>query len=155
MEKRLCPHDGSIMQKDARPLTLTYQGCSATDQAVPGWYCTTCDEAFFESKGSQIAARLLNKIKAKVACFLPPPEIRRIRKKLKLTQKDAGLIIGGGVRAFQKYESGDLLPSQGIDSALRLLDHDPAQLSVLRARNPEKRGRARNHPPAVFHASEA
>jgi len=66
--------------------------------------------------------------------LLEPEEIRRIRKKLRLTQEAAGLVIGGGPRAFQKYESGDLLPSRAISSALVLLDHDPKALAVLRAR---------------------
>jgi hypothetical protein len=43
-------------------------------------------------------------------------------------------LIGGGPRAFQKYEAGDLLPSRAIGSALALLDHDPAGLAVLHAR---------------------
>jgi len=63
---------------------------------------------------------------------LEPEEIRRIRKKLHLSQEEAGLLIGGGPRAFQKYESGDLLPSRAISSALILLDHDPVALSVLK-----------------------
>jgi HTH-type transcriptional regulator / antitoxin MqsA len=41
-------------------------------------------------------------------------------------------LIGGGPRAFQKYESGDLLPSRAISNALILLDRDPDALSVLK-----------------------
>ena len=66
--------------------------------------------------------------------MLDPEEIRRIRKKLRLTQVQAGELIGGGPRAFQKYETGDLLPSRAISSALALLDNDPAALSVLKGR---------------------
>jgi len=44
----------------------------------------------------------------------------------------AGEIIGGGPRAFQKYEAGDLLPSRAISSALTLLDHNPEGLTILR-----------------------
>jgi HTH-type transcriptional regulator/antitoxin MqsA len=40
-------------------------------------------------------------------------------------------MIGGGPRAFQKYESGDLLPSRAANSALALLGHNPESLSVL------------------------
>ena len=43
-------------------------------------------------------------------------------------------MIGGGPRAFQKYESGDLLPSRAISSALVILDYKPEALTVLRAR---------------------
>ena len=65
---------------------------------------------------------------------MEPHEIRRIRKKLHLTQEAAGKVIGGGPRAFQKYESGDLLPSKAITSALLLLDTDPSILFVLETR---------------------
>lgn len=55
--------------------------------------------------------RALNRMKAQTEGLLFPEEIRRIRKKLHLTQEAAGQIIGGGPRAFQKYESGELLPA--------------------------------------------
>lgn len=48
-------------------------------------------------------------------------EIRAIRKKLKLTQVQAGTILGGGKKAFQKYESGEILPSRAISNLLRVL----------------------------------
>ena len=66
--------------------------------------------------------------------MLEPEEIRRIRKKLGLTQEAAGELIGGGPRAFQKYEIGELVPSRAVSSALVLLDHDPKALTVLEAR---------------------
>jgi len=73
-------------------------------------------------------------LKARTEGLLEPQEIKRIHKKLSLTQERAGELIGGGPRAFQKYETGDLLPSRAISSALMLLDHDPKALSVLKAR---------------------
>jgi HTH-type transcriptional regulator/antitoxin MqsA len=73
-------------------------------------------------------------MKARVEGLLEPEEIKRIRKKLRLTQVAAGELIGGGPRAFQKYESGDLLLSQGINSALILLDQNPKMLAVLKGR---------------------
>jgi HTH-type transcriptional regulator/antitoxin MqsA len=63
--------------------------------------------------------------------LLEPEEIRRIRRILHLSQEAAGLLIGGGPRAFQKYESGDLLPSRAASSALALLRHNPDALAVL------------------------
>jgi HTH-type transcriptional regulator/antitoxin MqsA len=94
---------------------------------------------FFETEGDgnlrfqALSDRALNRLKAQG--LLEPEEIRRIRKKLRLTQEAAGEVIGGGPRAFQRYESGDALPSRAISSALILLDHQPAALGVLTARH--------------------
>jgi HTH-type transcriptional regulator/antitoxin MqsA len=121
------------MHRDKRPMTLTYKGESITF-AMPGWYCLYSEESIHTGADLKVSDRMLNRLKARVEGLLEPMEIRRIRKKLQLTQEMAGVVIGGGPRAFQKYESGDLLPSQAISSALVLLDHDPKALDVLKAR---------------------
>ena len=127
----VCPKTGGPMRRDVRSMTLTYKGESITfDQ--PGWYCDESDEGILV--GKDLSDRMLNRLKARVEGLLEPEEIRRIRKKLHLTQEVAGLVIGGGPRAFQKYESGDLLPSRAISSALILLDHNPEALTVLKTR---------------------
>ena len=72
-------------------------------------------------------------------------EYPRIRQKLRLSQEAAGRLIGGGPRAFQKYESGDLLPSRAISSALVLLDHDPDGLAVLKEWQESSQAPARPH----------
>ncbi len=54
-----------------------------------------------------------------------PEDIRRIRLKLGLTQEQAGERIGGGRRAFAKYESGSVQPSAGVANFLRALDRNP------------------------------
>jgi len=102
---------------------------------MPGWYGDRPDDGVFDPEDMKISDRALNRLKARTEGLLEPEEIRRIRKKLRLTQEAAGELIGGGPRAFQRYESGDLLPSRAISSALVLLDHDPAGLNVLTARH--------------------
>ena len=102
---------------------------------MPGWYGDGPDEGVFDPQDMKLSDRALNRLKARTEGLLEPEEIRRIRKKLGLSQVDAGEVIGGGPRAFQKYEAGDLLPSKAISSALVLLDHDPASLRVLEARH--------------------
>jgi HTH-type transcriptional regulator/antitoxin MqsA len=101
---------------------------------MPGWYGDHPDEGVFDPEDMKVSDRALNRLKARTEGLLEPEDIRRIRKKLRLTQVEAGAIIGGGPRGFQKYESGDLLPSRAISSALMLLDHDPSALKVLQAR---------------------
>ena len=114
-------------------MTLEYNGNSLTF-SMPGWYCDTSEESIHTAQDMKISDRMLNRLKAETEQLVTSEEIRRIRKKLDLTQVEAGELIGGGPRAFQKYEVGDVLPSRAISSALLLLDRDPAALAVLKSR---------------------
>ncbi len=60
-----------------------------------------------------------------------PEEIREIRKALKLTQAQAGALLGGGPRAFAKYEAGVVEPSAGLVKLLRLLEGNPSALAAV------------------------
>ena len=133
MNNPVCPKTGAPMHRDTRSVTLTYKGETITFN-MPGWYCDSSDESIHTGQDMKVSDRMLNRLRARIEGLLEPQEIRRIRKKLGISQKEAGQMIGGGPRAFQKYESGDLLPSRAISSALTLLDHDPKGLTVLRTR---------------------
>jgi HTH-type transcriptional regulator/antitoxin MqsA len=122
------------MHRAVRPLTLTYKDESLTVD-MPGWYCDESEESIHTGEDMKVSDRALNRLKARTGGLLQPEEIRHIRKRLGLTQEAAGELIGGGPRAFQKYEAGDLLPSRAISSALALLDHNPSGLAVLTARH--------------------
>lgn len=132
MTNPVCPETGAPMHRGVRPMTLSYKGKSITFD-MPGWYCGQSEESVHTGVDMKVSDRMLNLLKAQSEGLLAPEEIRRIRKKLHLSQEAAGLLIGGGPRAFQKYESGDLLPSRAVSSALVLLDHAPEALSVLKA----------------------
>jgi len=132
MNNPICPETGSPMYRGVRPMTLTYKDQSLTFD-MPGWYCDKSDESIHTGNDMKVSDRMLNLLKARSEGLLEPEQIRRIRKKLHLSQEAAGMLIGGGPRAFQKYESGDLLPSRAISSALLLLNHDPEALSLLKA----------------------
>jgi HTH-type transcriptional regulator/antitoxin MqsA len=133
MPDRIHPETGAPLRRDVRPLTLTYKGHSITVD-MPGWYGDHPDDGVFDGDDMKISDRALHRLKARAEGLLEPEEIRRIRKRLGLTQEAAGDLIGGGPRAFQKYESGDLLPSRAVCNALLLLNHDPSSLTVLKAR---------------------
>lgn len=126
----LCHEDGAEMVRDTRPITLSYKGESVTIN-LPGWYCPQCGESVHDGKDMRVSDRALNAMKARVEGLMPAQEIRRIRKRLGLTQEEAGKIVGGGPKAFTKYENGDLLPSRAIANLLKVLDACPEQLIVL------------------------
>jgi putative zinc finger/helix-turn-helix YgiT family protein len=58
----------------------------------------------------------------KVDRLLPPDEIRRIRKKLHINQKEAGEYFGGGVNGFSRYERGESPPPKSLSSLFVILD---------------------------------
>ncbi len=138
MADEVCPWDGAPMARDTRPVTFAYKGLSETLD-VSGWYCEKCGEGVHTGAELAVADRALNRLKARAEGLPGPEAVRRIRKRLKLTQKEAGRIVGGGPNAFQKYESGDVLVGRGIASALLLLERDPSGLDLLRARADARR----------------
>lgn len=122
---------GAELKRDIRPLTVTYQGVSKTFD-MPGWYAASDEcEATYTKEDLKIYDKAIKNLKAEAEHLLLPSEIRSIRKKLKLTQIQAGQILGGGKKAFQKYESGSTLPSRAISNLLRLLSDNPSLLKTL------------------------
>lgn len=63
-------------------------------------------------------------------------DIRAIREALGLTQLEAGRLIGGGPRAFSKYEAGVVKPSAAAVSLLRVLAANPTAIATLRGNGP-------------------
>lgn len=121
---------GKKLIRDIRDITITYQGHSKTF-SMPGWYPEDNDEGTFTQEDMKAYDRALNQLKAEAENLLLPADIRTIRKKLRLTQVQAGTILGGGKKAFQKYESGEILPSRAISNLLKLLSIEPQLLKSL------------------------
>ena len=67
---------------------------------------------------------------------MTPEEIREIRTALGLTQVEAGKLLGGGSRAFTKYEAGTIKPAASVVNLLRLLKEDPAAIVTLGGKPP-------------------
>jgi HTH-type transcriptional regulator/antitoxin MqsA len=127
-----CPLcSNNTLVSEVRELTYAYLG-RKTAFPQEGSYCSSCGETIFTSQqGDDYLARI-NRFRAEVDMLpLPPSEIRRIRKKLKLTQKEAGDVFGGGIRAFSQYERGESRPLKSTDTLLRLLDRHPDLLAEI------------------------
>ena len=77
---------------------------------------------------------------------MTPDRIRAIRKRLELTQEEAGALLGGGPRAFTKYESGSMRPRAAARNLLRVLEAHPEAMWVLRG-DEAPPARPRSHSP--------
>ena len=127
---------GEELHRDVRPLTLSYRGESITVD-MPGWYSEDGVRGVHSQEDMKVSDHALNIMKARVEGLPLPTEIRSIRKKFQLTQEQAGTILGGGARAFQKYESGEILPSRTMANLLLILQEYPQGIETLRARRKE------------------
>src|SRR5262249_42568319 len=110
---------------------IVYKATSRTIKTL-GWWCTNCDEAILTGDPLVAHERAFQELKAEVEGVLGPRDVARIRAALGLSQRKAGEILGGGPRAFQKYESGKQTLSVPMSHLLRLLASDPSRLRELR-----------------------
>lgn len=69
---------------------------------------------------------------------MSPEFILDIRKKLKLDQREAGEIFGGGPNAFSRYENGKTKPPLSLVHLFRLLEKHPELIDELRPAKAEK-----------------
>lgn len=129
-EVMLHPETGEKLTRNTFPRTISYKGLSEVID-MPGWYTQNGDDAIFTKEDLQIYDKTMKTLKSQYNNLVSPCEIQAIRKKLKLTQVQAGSLLGGGPRAFQKYESGEILPSRAASNLLRLLGQQPSLLKLL------------------------
>ncbi|HNU69651.1 MAG TPA: type II toxin-antitoxin system MqsA family antitoxin [Myxococcota bacterium] len=133
-ERTLCHECGAEMVLDTRPQEISYKGLCTTIMQR-GWYCTNCSEVLLNWDEVEGSFEAFARMKAQADNLLLPKEITRIRKKLKLSQRKASAILGGGPHAFQRYESGRDWITRSMANLLRLLDNDPNRLNELLPRS--------------------
>ena len=83
----VCPEIGKPMVRDTRPMTINYKGQSATIQ-MPGWYCDESGESIHTGEDMKVSDAALKELKNNVD-LLNPQEVKRIRTKIGLTQREA------------------------------------------------------------------
>jgi HTH-type transcriptional regulator/antitoxin MqsA len=69
----------------------------------------------------KVSDAALKELRLQVENLLKPQEVKRIRTKIGLTQREAGAILGGGPNAFQKYEQDTVTVSKPMSNLLRVL----------------------------------
>ena len=119
-ETRPCPSCGGVMTRGTRPETLHLDGHSIT-YMQPGWHCSECDDGILVDSDNEVHDAAVRELTAMVnGAPISPLTIRTAREAVGLSQREAGVVFGGGPTAFHKYESGQQVPSQGMAKLLRL-----------------------------------
>ncbi len=130
-ETMTSPETGEVLHRGVRPFVVTYKGKSIT-VGLPGYYARNGDEGIHVGNDMAVTDAALRALKEEIEGIPSPTTIRRVRKKLKLSQREAGGLLKVGESAFDKYERGLVEPSGPTSQLLRLLDHHPELVEELR-----------------------
>ncbi len=126
------PETGEPLRRGVRPFTVTYKGQSMTVD-LPGWYPEGDGDGVLVGDDMAAADHALRELKERIDGLPSPAAIRRIRTKLKLSQRAAGAVFKVGPNAFDKYERGLIEPSGPTVQLMVLLDRRPELLADLKA----------------------
>ena len=126
-ETRIHPETGKALRRGVRPQTVRFGSMTRTVD-VPGWYPDDDSDSIHSGTDLAESDRAFQELRAAYAAH-----VRKVRKRLKLTQEEAGRLIGGGRRAFQKYESGAMPPSDAAVGLIEILHRHPEEVEFLRS----------------------
>jgi len=105
---------------------LSYGGKSVVLHEMKGDFCPECGEGVWDAESyrryTEEQAKLLDSLSS---------EIRKIRKKLNLTQIQIAEAIGVGKMAFSRYERGQSRPAPSLVKLLRLMARHPELLKEI------------------------
>lgn len=130
-ETMTAPENGAPLRRGTRPFEVRYKGESITVD-LPGYYPDGAGEGVHVGDDMGVADAALRDLKEKIDGVPSPKTIHNLRKKLDLSQREAGALLKVGESAFDKYERGLIEPSGPTCQLMRLLDRHPELIDELR-----------------------
>jgi len=125
-----CDSQGGLVRFESEAFTIEHAGTAVTVEGLSGWRCAACGEVEFDNESAQRYAAAGDELVLAERKRLSQ-EIRRIRRKLGLSQTAAARLTGGGHNAFSRYERGEAAPLPAVMNLFKLLDKHPELLKDL------------------------
>ena len=125
------PETGKVLTRGVRPFVVAYKGEALTVD-LPGYYPAGEGDGVHVGKDMGVVDGALRTLKEKIEGVPSPATIRRVRTKLKLSQREAGALFKVGENAFDKYERGLVAPSGPTSQLIKVLDKHPGLVDELR-----------------------
>jgi HTH-type transcriptional regulator / antitoxin MqsA len=129
-ENMASPDTGETLRRGVRPFSVAYKGASVTVD-LPGYYPVGEGDGVHVGEDMRVVDAALRDLRRTVDGLPTPEDIRALRKKLRLTQRDAGELFKVGANAFDKYERGLVAPSGPTVQLMRVLDRHPELVGEL------------------------
>ncbi|WP_426216783.1 type II toxin-antitoxin system MqsA family antitoxin [Pseudomonas sp. DWRC2-2] len=131
----ICGAPDALSYYEGRSETIRVKDMERRIDNLSGWECEVCGDGFWDPEND--SADRYGEAKDELTFAFRQmigAEIKRIRRKLHLTQKEAvELLSGGGHNAFSRYERGELLAPKTLVVLMRLLDRHPHLLADAKA----------------------
>jgi HTH-type transcriptional regulator / antitoxin MqsA len=125
------PETGELLTRDTRPFVVTYKGQSIIVD-LPGYYSDFGEDGVHIGDDMIAVDEALRVLKERTDGLPTPATIKRIRAKLRLSQREAGALFKVGENAFDKYERGLITPSGPTVQLIKMLDRHPELVDELR-----------------------
>jgi HTH-type transcriptional regulator / antitoxin MqsA len=125
-----CEADKGMRRFENETFTIDHAGMKTKVEGLSGWRCGSCGEVEFEAASARLYAAAGDELVLRERAQ-NSREIRRIRRKLGLSQVAAARLTGGGHNAFSRYERGQAAPLPAVVNLFRLLDKHPELLREL------------------------
>jgi HTH-type transcriptional regulator/antitoxin MqsA len=127
-----CPVCGSdLLIEVVRPEKFLYEGHSVTIDDYRSFECGRCGNSFADPKSVEHAEPILRDLHRRAERLLTSMEIKAIRSSLGYSQDDFGTLLGGGKKAFARYENGKVTQARSMDNLLRAIRFRPDVISAF------------------------
>ena len=131
----MCPICGEgTIKVERKPETFKYKGQVLTLELTI-YSCDVCGEAFFDNEEMKKQQKTIKDFQRKVDGLLTSEEIKRIREKYGLSQRELARILGIAEKSIAKYEAGFVAQSKAMDNLLRVIGEFPNVLQYLKQLN--------------------
>jgi HTH-type transcriptional regulator / antitoxin MqsA len=136
--ERECPVCGSTKVTESTGTEVfEYKGSRIPVEKYTLYKCEVCGEAVADPESRSRGVAIIRDAQRKIDGFLTSQEMRAIRKSFGMTQDRFGDLLGGGEKAFARYEKGRVMQSLAMDNLLRVLRDYPAAIETVRNRGKE------------------
>ena len=125
-----CDNRKGMMRFANESFVIRHAGMTETVKGLSGWRCGGCGEVEFDAASARRYAAAGDALVLRER-ERQSEELRRIRRKLGLSQVAAARLTGGGHNAFSRYERGEAAPLPAVINLFRLLDRHPELLRDL------------------------